>query len=42
MAAKVTGPLFWRKAKSIMAVTAKRPLVVRRMASSFQGLGFVD
>src|SRR5574343_1122895 len=34
MAARVTGPLFWRRAKSIMAVTAKRPLVVRRIASS--------
>jgi hypothetical protein len=29
----VTGPLFWRSAKSIIAVTAKRPLVVRRIAT---------
>jgi hypothetical protein len=34
IAASVTGPLFWRSARSIIAVTAKRPLVVRRMASS--------
>jgi hypothetical protein len=34
MAAKVTGPLVWRKAKSIIAVTAKRPLVVSRMVNS--------
>jgi hypothetical protein len=38
MAASVTGPLFWRRARSIMAVTAKRPLVVRRMASSLSRL----
>src|SRR6478609_847702 len=34
MAASVTGPLFWRKARSIIAVTAKRPLVVRRIVRS--------
>ncbi len=34
MPAKVTGPVCSRKPKSIIAVTAKRPLVVRRMAIS--------
>src|SRR5690606_18494750 len=33
-AAKVTGPLCCRSARSIMAVTAKRPLVVKRMVMS--------
>jgi uncharacterized membrane protein YcjF (UPF0283 family) len=33
-AARVTGPLLWRRARSIIAVTAKRPLVVSLMVAS--------
>jgi hypothetical protein len=35
MAAKVTGPAAWRSAKSNMAITAKRPLVVNFIANPF-------
>jgi hypothetical protein len=35
-AARVTGPLLWRRARSIIAVTAKRPLVVSLMVGPLQ------
>jgi hypothetical protein len=36
MAANDTGPWCWRKPMSIMAVTAKRLLVLKRMESSYR------